>query len=86
MPDLGQKHECVNCGLRFYDLGKPEPVCPKCGTSRARNLSAAPSLSQSDRRRKSDDDEVDEVEPEVDELGLDLDDEPTDEPDEDDEP
>jgi uncharacterized protein (TIGR02300 family) len=29
--DLGQKHVCFKCGTRFYDLKKPEPVCPKCG-------------------------------------------------------
>ena len=31
MPDLGTKHECTSCSTRFYDLGKPEPICPKCG-------------------------------------------------------
>jgi predicted nucleic acid-binding Zn-ribbon protein len=32
MPDLGNKYECAECGAKFYDLGKPEPLCPKCGT------------------------------------------------------
>jgi uncharacterized protein (TIGR02300 family) len=32
MPDLGHKHECAECGAKFYDLGKPEPLCPRCGT------------------------------------------------------
>jgi predicted nucleic acid-binding Zn-ribbon protein len=32
MPDLGTKYECFECGAKFYDLGKPEPLCPKCGT------------------------------------------------------
>ena len=31
MPELGQKHECPDCGLKYYDLGKPKAVCPKCG-------------------------------------------------------
>jgi hypothetical protein len=31
MGDLGTKHECSACGAKFYDLGKPDPVCPKCG-------------------------------------------------------
>ncbi|HEU4385481.1 MAG TPA: FYDLN acid domain-containing protein [Anaeromyxobacteraceae bacterium] len=30
--DLGTKHTCFKCGTRFYDLKKPAPVCPKCGT------------------------------------------------------
>ncbi len=31
MADLGKKHECETCGTKFYDLGKSEVVCPKCG-------------------------------------------------------
>ena len=22
---------CFECGAKFYDLGKEEPICPKCG-------------------------------------------------------
>jgi uncharacterized protein (TIGR02300 family) len=29
--DLGAKHVCFKCGTKFYDLRKPETVCPKCG-------------------------------------------------------
>ena len=28
---LGEKYVCFSCGKKFYDLGKPEPICPKCG-------------------------------------------------------
>ncbi|MCC6641922.1 MAG: FYDLN acid domain-containing protein [Deltaproteobacteria bacterium] len=28
---LGAKYVCFSCGARFYDLNKPEPLCPKCG-------------------------------------------------------
>jgi len=28
---LGVKHVCFSCGQRFYDMNKPEPLCPKCG-------------------------------------------------------
>jgi len=31
MPDLGRKYTCYSCHTKFYDLGKPEPLCPKCG-------------------------------------------------------
>jgi hypothetical protein len=31
MPDLGKKYTCYSCHTKFYDLGKPQPVCPKCG-------------------------------------------------------
>ena len=30
-PGLGGRWECFNCSSKFYDLGKPEPICPKCG-------------------------------------------------------
>lgn len=33
MADLGKKHECSECGAKFYDLGKADPICPRCGTS-----------------------------------------------------
>ena len=31
-PELGEKHTCVSCGARFFDLGKDPAVCPKCST------------------------------------------------------
>jgi len=30
---LGSKHECSACSAKFYDFGKPEIICPKCGTN-----------------------------------------------------
>src|SRR5262245_32378841 len=33
MPDLGKKYECFHCGTKFYNLGKPEAICPKCGAN-----------------------------------------------------
>ena len=32
MPDLGKKYTCYSCHTKFYDLGKPVPLCPKCGS------------------------------------------------------
>ncbi len=31
-PKLGYKWTCFGCGAKFYDLGKEEPLCPKCET------------------------------------------------------
>ena len=31
-PELGDKHTCVSCGARFFDLGRSPVICPKCGT------------------------------------------------------
>ncbi|MBX7097748.1 MAG: FYDLN acid domain-containing protein [Myxococcaceae bacterium] len=30
--DLGNKFVCFKCSAKFYDMKKPDPVCPKCGT------------------------------------------------------
>jgi hypothetical protein len=30
---LGSKWECFSCGAKFYDLNKPEPLCPRCGAN-----------------------------------------------------
>jgi uncharacterized protein (TIGR02300 family) len=27
---LGQRWVCYSCEARFYDLNRPEPICPKC--------------------------------------------------------
>ena len=29
--DLGTKHVCFKCSTKFYDMKKPDPICPKCG-------------------------------------------------------
>ena len=31
-PELGGKHQCQNCGTKFFDMNKDPIVCPKCGT------------------------------------------------------
>lgn len=29
---LGNRFTCFSCGVGFYDLNKPDPICPKCST------------------------------------------------------
>jgi uncharacterized protein (TIGR02300 family) len=29
--ELGTRYKCYKCGTKFYDLGKPQPICPSCG-------------------------------------------------------
>ena len=43
MPDLGRKYTCYSCHTKFYDLGKPEPLCPKCGADQ-RDAEEAPAV------------------------------------------
>ncbi len=55
MPELklGIKHDCYNCGTKFYDLGKPEPICPKCGANQKDAVSSeSQTAGQSSRRRR----------------------------------
>ncbi len=54
MPELGNKHDCYSCGAKFYDLGKPEPICPKCGANQkdAKPSTSAPEVSAARKRRK----------------------------------
>jgi hypothetical protein len=50
-PGLGYKWVCFSCNAKFYDLGKPEPVCPRCGADqRQRPASDAPSSPPPPRR------------------------------------
>lgn len=28
---FGARYTCFDCGTSFYDMNKPEPLCPKCG-------------------------------------------------------
>lgn len=30
-PELGLKHQCARCPVRFYDLRRAPPQCPACG-------------------------------------------------------
>jgi uncharacterized protein (TIGR02300 family) len=54
MPELGNKYECFSCGAKFYDLGKPDPVCPKCGANQkdARKQELATEQAAKRRRRE----------------------------------
>jgi uncharacterized protein (TIGR02300 family) len=44
MPQLGKKYTCYSCHTKFYDLGKPIPVCPKCGADQ-RDAEEAPAAT-----------------------------------------
>lgn len=44
MPDLGKKYTCYSCHTKFYDLGKPVPICPKCGADQ-RDAEEAPAAT-----------------------------------------
>jgi uncharacterized protein (TIGR02300 family) len=29
--ELGTRYKCFKCETKFYDLGRPQPICPACG-------------------------------------------------------
>jgi hypothetical protein len=53
MPDLGKKFTCYNCSTKFYNLGKPEAICPKCGANQknAKSDDAPPPVPRPPRRQ-----------------------------------
>lgn len=40
--ELGTKYVCFKCETRFYDLKKPEPLCPKCGADQRQSPALKP--------------------------------------------
>jgi len=40
--DLGSKFVCFKCATKFYDLKKPDPLCPKCGTDQRESPALRP--------------------------------------------
>lgn len=39
---LGTRYTCFQCGQKFYDLLRPEPLCPKCGADQRENPNPDP--------------------------------------------
>jgi uncharacterized protein (TIGR02300 family) len=79
--DLGTKYTCFKCGSRFYDLKKPEPICPKCGADQRQATRTAPPAEKRVRRPpRPPPPEPAEVEAEADEAEAD---EEAEEPDDD---
>jgi uncharacterized protein (TIGR02300 family) len=40
--DFGTKFVCFKCSTKFYDMKKPEPVCPKCGSDQRESPALKP--------------------------------------------
>ncbi|MDE3033328.1 MAG: FYDLN acid domain-containing protein [Acidobacteriota bacterium] len=48
MADLGKKFTCYQCATKFYDFGKPEALCPKCGANQ-KNAPAKPKVQKREK-------------------------------------
>ncbi len=44
--DLGTKYTCFKCGTKFYDMKKPEPLCPKCGADQRHAVATKPPAAE----------------------------------------
>ena len=55
MAELGTKHECYSCGAKFYDFGRPAPICPKCGANQ-KDVKRPDTAAESQAKRKKRDD------------------------------
>ena len=64
--DLGAKHICFKCGTKFYDLKKPEPICPKCGADQRESPALKPPTPSERRPRAR------PPEPKTEEVEVDL--------------
>lgn len=83
--DLGTKHVCFKCGTRFYDLKKPEPICPKCGADQRQSPAVKAPAEKRARpaaRPPAPEPEAEAVEAEVDEEAEPDDDDEDDDDDE----
>jgi len=49
--DLGTRYKCYKCGTKFYDLGRPQPLCPSCGEDQ--NNEETKRMLKRKRRRRS---------------------------------
>jgi len=83
--DLGNKFVCFKCATKFYDMKKPDPICPKCGTDQRESPALKPAPEGGKRSRLSSVPKVvepvdlgDEPEPASEEESEDIEDEEAD--------
>jgi uncharacterized protein (TIGR02300 family) len=45
--DFGTKYVCFKCSTKFYDLKKPDPICPRCGADQREAAASRPAERRS---------------------------------------
>jgi uncharacterized protein (TIGR02300 family) len=50
---LGTRYTCYTCGKKFYDLNKPDPVCPSCGANQFDDPTPDPRVAVMERYKGS---------------------------------
>ncbi|MDQ3263275.1 MAG: TIGR02300 family protein [Myxococcota bacterium] len=68
--DLGNKFVCFKCQAKFYDLKKPDPLCPKCGADQRESPALRPAPEGRRGRGAAKAAVIAAVEPEADEAPV----------------
>ena len=50
---LGTRFTCYECSKKFYDLNKPEPICPTCGANQLEDPTPDPRVAVMERYKGS---------------------------------
>lgn len=62
--DLGTKYVCFKCSTKFYDMKKPDPLCPKCGADQRESPALKPASEGRRGRLSSIPKVIEPIEPE----------------------
>ena len=62
--DLGSKYVCFKCSTKFYDMKKPDPLCPKCGADQRESPALKPASEGRRSRLSSIPKVIEPIEPE----------------------
>jgi uncharacterized protein (TIGR02300 family) len=49
--DMGNRFVCFKCATKFYDMKKPDPICPKCGADQRESPALKPAPEGGKRSR-----------------------------------
>lgn len=50
---LGKRYSCFKCSCKFYDLNRPEPLCPRCGADQREDPTPDPRVAVMARYKSS---------------------------------
>lgn len=48
---LGTRWSCFKCGAKFYDLSRPDPLCPRCGADQRERPAPPPPSSRPAKKK-----------------------------------
>lgn len=80
-PKFGTKYTCHSCAAKYFDMKKPNPVCPKCGANPKDDPALTATAKKGKAKEEGEGEDFDE-----DKFDTDMDDLVNDDEAEDDEP